>query len=56
MKYRYNILPLVPNVRANRKKKRFLKKHVNVSWVSGVNVSFPIIPTFIMVLLRERNV
>ena len=29
---------------------------MNVSWVSGVNVSISILPIFIMILLRERNI
>ena len=36
-------------------KKRFLRKHVIVSWVSGGNASFSILSIFIMILLREKN-
>ena len=33
-----------------------IKKHMNVSWVSGVKVSFSILLIFIMILLREKYI
>ena len=37
-------------------KKRFLMKHVNVSWVSRANVSFPILLIYYDTFKREKYI